>query len=385
MASVVLAVLLAVIMRSMQLGTYGKMVRDVVGTFSGYIQVHEKGYWDDKTINNTCIIPDSLKQRIRSIESVTGLLPRLESFALASQAERTRGVMVVGTVPSRENSMTGLAEKITKGTYLNDGDDGILVAEGLADFLKLDVGDTMVLLGQGYHGISAAGAYPVQGILHFASPELNRGFTYMDIGTAQNLFSTGNRVTSLVVNIDDRKNTASVTEKISGIIDTDIYEVMTWDEMLTELVQQIKGDNAGGLIMLGILYVIVGFGIFGTIMMMTTERKREFGMVNALGFTLSKISIMVCFETLFIAVVSAVTGIILSLPIVLYFYNNPIRLTGEAAKGMINFGVEPVMPFALEAGIFLSQTGLVLIMTTVAALYPLLVVKKLEPVSAMRS
>ncbi len=54
-------------------------------------------------------------------------------------------------------------------------------------------------------------------------------------------------------------------------------EVMTWKEMMPELVQAIEADSAGGILMLLILYIVIGFGIFGTIMMMTTERSREFG------------------------------------------------------------------------------------------------------------
>ena len=59
------------------------------------------------------------------------------------------------------------------------------------------------------------------------------------------------------------------------MIDDD-YEVMTWQEMNREMVQSIEADNVGGIIMLGILYIVIGFGVFGTIMMMTMERRKEF-------------------------------------------------------------------------------------------------------------
>lgn len=50
---------------------------------------------------------------------------------------------------------------------------------------------------------------------------------------------------------------------------------MTWDEMNREMVQAIESDNIGGIFMLGILYTVIGFGVFGTIMMMTMERKKN--------------------------------------------------------------------------------------------------------------
>ncbi len=58
------------------------------------------------------------------------------------------------------------------------------------------------------------------------------------------------------------------------------YEVMDWEELSPELVQSIEIDNASGIIMLGILYIVIAFGIFGTIMMMTAERVKEFGILN---------------------------------------------------------------------------------------------------------
>jgi len=385
MASIVLAVFLAVLMRSMQLGTYGKMIDDVVGTYSGYVQVHKKGYWDDQTINNTFSVTPELLDSLQRPEGVKGVLPRIESFALASYGERTRGSIVVGTDPEKEDALTGLRKRIFKGSYLSSGSGGALVAAGLADFLRIGVGDTLVLLGQGYHCVTAAGAYPIVGLIDFASPELNRGFVYLDVTHAQEFFGTGARVTSAVIDIDDRKSTKPVISELRSVLDTSDSEVMAWHEMQKELVQQIQGDNAGGLIMLGILYMIVGFGIFGTIMMMTTERKREFGMVNALGLTQKKLMILVMLETLFLGLLSTIGGIVIALPLLIYMHGNPIELTGEAARGMINFGVEPILPFSLEPHIFISQALLVLLLTSIAALYPLMVIKKLEPVSAMHS
>jgi len=53
--SVFFAIFLALLMRSMQLGSYDRMIESSVRNSTGYIQIHEKGYWDDKTINNTMI------------------------------------------------------------------------------------------------------------------------------------------------------------------------------------------------------------------------------------------------------------------------------------------------------------------------------------------
>ena len=47
-ASILIAIFLSLIMRSMQLGTYKGMIDNVVGSYTGYIQLHHKGYWDNR-------------------------------------------------------------------------------------------------------------------------------------------------------------------------------------------------------------------------------------------------------------------------------------------------------------------------------------------------
>ena len=384
MASIVCAIVLSIVMRSMQLGSYGKMIDNVVGTYTGHIQIHAKGYWDDKSINNTFAASDSLLSALATMNGVGFVVPRLESFALAAGRERSRGSFVVGIAPEKENSLTGLRKRLIDGDYLTANDNGALVAEGLAKFLMLGTGDSIVLLGQGYHGMSAAGALHIRGIVRFASPELNRSFVYLDLGAAQSLFSTGERLTSAVVEPRDRTATKATTRMLRSLLDESTYEVLTWRELLPELVQQIQGDNAGGIIMLAILYLVVAFGIFGTILMMTNERIREFGIVNAVGFSRGRLAVMAAIETAMLSLLSAITGSAVVLPIVLYFHAYPIRLTGEAARAMINFGVEPVLPFLLDWRLFLVQIVIVSAITAVTLLYPFYVLGTLKPVSAMR-
>ena len=66
-------------------------------------------------------------------------------------------------------------------------------------------------------------------------------------------------------------------------------KIMTWKETLPEIEQTITADSAGGLIMAFILYVIVVFGMFGTVLMMTEERKYEFGVLISIWYESSPV------------------------------------------------------------------------------------------------
>lgn len=383
-ASVFFAVIFALVTRSMQLGTYANMIRNAVSFYTGYLQVHEKGYWEDKSINNTFKYTETLEVEIVSEKNISSVTPRLESFALASSGNYTKGVMIVGTNPEKEAAFTKLDKKVIRGAYLTPGDKGLLVAENLASYLKVDVNDTVVLFGQGYHGITAAGEFPVKGITRFPSPEMNNLSIYMSLAEAQYYYDAPNMLTSLAIMLndpDDMKKTLNDLKEMIG----DEYEVMDWKEMMPDLVQEIQADNVGGMIMLGILYLIIAFGILGTIMMMTMERKKEFSVMVAVGLRKSKLTLMLFYETLIIGILGIISGAIGGFPIILYFYYHPIRLGGEMAEAMEKFNAEPIMPFALEPGYFINQGMVVILMALLAFIFPLIFISRFNIIKGMRN
>jgi ABC-type lipoprotein release transport system permease subunit len=382
--SIFTGVLFTALMTSMQYGSYDAMVDNVVKFYSGYMQIFTEEYNENKTINNTFELNESILNAVNSTPEITSYTSRLEYFTLASSDELTRGAVIIGVEPESENKVTGIRKWVNKGEYLQKGDEGVLVAVELAKYLKVDVGDSIVLYGQGYHGVMAAGIYPVKGILKFPSPELNKQFIYMDLLTAQTLFSAPNRLTSLVIMVEDHNELPPAAKQLRENIHSP-YLIKTWDELQPELVSMIEGDAAGGLFIKTILYMIITFGIFGTILMMISERKRELGVMIAIGMQRTKLSAILFFETLFMGLLGAVTGILASIPIVYTLYKNPVPLTGDAAKAMAEMGIEPLMYFSIDPDIFYVQALIVFIITAIIAIFPIYKSFTLKLTSALRS
>ncbi|HVZ96582.1 MAG TPA: FtsX-like permease family protein [Chitinophagaceae bacterium] len=371
LTSVLMAVVLAIAIRSVQLGAYGNMIGNAVRFSTGYIQVHQNGYWNDQSINNIMEWDSAVTDALRKDNNISLAIPRLESFALASSGAHTKGVAVVGIDPEKENQMTGLKAKISGGSYFtNSSGEGALVGDGLAKYLQLHPGDTIVLLGQGYHGTTAAGQFLVQGIFHYPVEQLNNAMVYLSIGDAQTLFAAPERITSVSLMLRDPKKMNSNTKELQKKLGKN-YEVMDWPSMNKSLVEEIKGDNAGGIIMLGILYLVVAFGVFGTILMMTMERKKEFSVMIAIGMHRAKLTMIMIFETIFIGLMGIITGCLLILPVIIYLYHHPIRITGKGADAYQQFGIEPLLPASLDPSIFLYQGLTVLAIAIVSVVYPL--------------
>lgn len=361
------------------------MIKNVVSSYTGHIQIHKKGYWEDKIINNT--FPENLKleNTVLKIQAVNNVVPRLESFALASYEEQTKGSIVIGINPVKENNMTKLSNKIIAGSYLSDKISGVLVSEKLASFLKLSVNDTLVLMGQGYHATTAAGKYPVCGIIRLNSPNLNNKVIYINLPLAQNLYSAPNMLSSLSILLKNSNDIKSVEKILTKQIDTDKFEIMSWKKITPELDQAIQSDNISGQFMLGILYMIVGFGVFGTIVMMTSERKKEFGVMVAVGMKKAKLEGILFYETILLGLAGVFTGLGASLPIIFYYSFHPIHISGETGKTFASFGFDPVIAFSTHLHFMISQIIIVILIVLIAYIYPLSRISKLDPVKSIRN
>jgi len=382
-ASVLFAIFLALLMRSMQLGEYAYMIESAVKNSTGYLQVHQAGYWEEKSIDNTLEYTDSMAEKIRMTENVSEIVPRLESFALVSSGKQTKGIAVIGTIPEIEEKVSGLKKRLVAGEYFDGNANGLLVAEGLANYLGIGVGDSLVLLGQGYHGVSAAAEIPVRGIIRFLQPDMNNQLIYMPLAQAQEFYTSPGRLTSISIMLDNPDQIGKTLDDLSAI-DPENLEVMTWKEMLRELVNYIEGDNISGLFMLSILYLVVGFGILGTVLMMTMERRREFGIMVAVGMKRYKLSLIIFIESVIIGITGVIAGVALSLPFITYFHYHPIRLTGDMAEAVMEYNMEPILPFALTPDFFVYQSIVVIILTLVAVLYPVTVISRLKVVNAIK-
>lgn len=382
-SAIFFAVILATVVSSLQKGVFDNLIKNVVGFYTGYIQVHHAGYWDEQILENSFEQNPIAEKSILKVPGVIGIAPRLESFALAASDQFTKGCMVIGISPLDEDKVTQLKAKITQGSYLQTTDKEVIIAEGLASRLRLQLNDTLILIGQGYHGATAAGKFKIKGILKFGSPDLNTKTVFMPLLLAQELYSAENALTSYVVSIDNPDRLDAIAGSIRKSLDKN-YEVMTWEEMMPNIVQHISTDKASMSIIIGILYLLISFGIFGTLLMMMVERKFEIGMLIAIGMKKVKLCFLLLAECILTTFTGCVLGLLISTPIVWYLKRNPISFGKDVAKVYEQFGFEPIFPATLNIDIFIRQALIVLIIGLVLSLYPVINIIRINPIKAMR-
>ncbi len=380
-SSIGFAVFFASFMQSMQLGSYQRMIDNSVRFYTGHLAIHQSDYWEEKILDNGFAHKSLMDLDIDQTKLDVGA-PRLTSFALASFKDKTKGVLINGVDPALEADLTYLDNKIKSGTYMTGK--GVLIGGGLSEYLKVGVGDTIVFISQGYHGVNAAGKYLVEGLLSFPVPELEQSAVYLPLPLAQDFFGAEEIITSYSMLVKDPKEINQLQVNLDEMTQGSELSIMNWEEMMPELIQGIELDYYGGLIMIYILYVVIGFGIFGTFLMMTKERTYEFGILVSIGMKKRQIQYMVALEILALAFFGVMLGLAASFPLTVYFFNNPIEFTGEAAKAYESFGYEPIIPFSLDPVVFYSQGIAILLISAFLGIYPMLAIKQLKIIKALK-
>jgi len=384
--SIFAALFLIILMRALQFGFYDNIIKTVVESYAGYVEIHADGYWDNQSLDNSMEVDQKLINDINSVEGVENIVQRLQTFSLISMGEKTKGGVINGVDISDEQKITDWNKKMVSGSF-DLGENEIIVGKGIAEYFDIRENDTLILYGQGYRGMMAAGKYPVKGVIDLKNPDLNKLGIFMTIESARNYVSSEEISTHIIIDKEQYYDEEKIVKDLSQILSKD-YEIMTWKQTLPEIEQTITADSAGGLIMAFILYIIVVFGMFGTVLMMTEERKYEFGVLISIGMSRIRLFGIILIETIILSMMGVLLAIILTYPISYYFNLNPINmaaLMGEGADQMMeDLGFSPLAPMSISWDIPLSHALVIFIFSLLISIYPAIKILNLNPVKSMK-
>ncbi len=370
-------------MQSVNRGSYEMMIDRSVSFSTGYIQLQDYRYNDESSLDNTFYYDKELRNRVRNADNrIEKILPRIQTFMLAANDESTRGAMVFGIDPEKEHRFNELRNYKSKGRFFNLDEEAAVLSEGLADRLQLTVGDTLALIGQGRFGMSASGLFEITGLIEHPIRELNNQSVFLPLQTAQHLLSADDHLTTLMIAPQRERQTEPVASSLQKEFEDSELVVYTWPELMPELLELMELDLAGPRFFTLILYIVIGFGFFGTILTMTMERLREFGVLLSVGMKRGKLASVVFLETLFISIIGVLTGMAGAWLILKAI--DPIVLTGDAANAVIDLGFEPILPMSFAADQFYNQGLLVFLIAMIVFLFPLIKILRLNILEAAR-
>jgi ABC-type lipoprotein release transport system permease subunit len=387
--AVAFSAMLLVFMLSVQFGSYETMINAAVKVHTGHLQIQHRNYHDNKDIRLTVDATQELTDILEETPAIAAFTFRASAFALVSSARRTYGAWVMGIDPIREASVSTISSLIRQGGYLMDGkEDKALVGELLAENLKVDIGDELVLLGQGKDGSVAAGIARVAGIFSSGQDAFDRVTIQISLPLFQNIFSMPNSVHAVVVLADSLKKIAplkvTLAKALVQLNNSPDLLVYDWSDLMPGLVQAIKMDLFSGFVFYIILIIVVAFSILNTFLMAVFERTREFGVLLAIGTTPGRLVKLLLLESSGTTLLGIIVGAIAGSLVTWYFQVHGIAISGTS-EIMRHFGLpERIYPQLSLLSVSIGN-GLVLLITMLAALYPTWKVRRLHPAEAMLS
>jgi ABC-type lipoprotein release transport system permease subunit len=385
LTSIALAGMTTIFILSLQLGAYGTMKENVLHLIDGFAQIQPDGYAADPDLRKTIADPATVMGELADLPAVSGTAPRAMSYVILSQDQRSYGAAVIGVDPQREMKVSNLATTITKGQYLVPHDtNAVVIGAGLARNLKLHTGSKVTMLGAARDGSIAADVLTVRGIFATGSPEIDRQVIEMPLARFQNDFALGKSVNTIAVVGRHLSAINAALPQLAATARKNHLALRDWTELEPALHDVILLDMSFSVLLYVSLIVIVVFIILNTLLMSVLERTREFGMLLALGMRADQIGRMVWLELLFLAGTGSAIGIGLGMALTSYFVRHGIAFAGAEAL-FKQWHMPSTLYPQLTSLSALGGPVAIALAIAIAGIVPYLRIKRLKPVSAMRS
>jgi ABC-type lipoprotein release transport system permease subunit len=363
-------------------GTYSYIINMFTSDRLGQIQIHKAGYLDEPSIYDRVGDYSRIGDAVQSVAGVRAWAPRVYAAGLVSLGDKTAGVRLTGMDRELEEKATGFNRKVVEGSPLSNAPEEALLGKGLKRILGADVGDEIVLLTQAADGSMANDVFRVAGIVDVGDETSNRLGLYLNLPNAQDFLVIGGDVHEIIVLVDDLRKVEGVAASIRAKLKNPELEVLPWQEFARPFYEAMKADQQGMWIMLGIIILIVAVGVLNTVLMSVLERRREYGLLKAVGTRPAAISGLVLVELLDIVIASIALGGILSVGVnwILSIYGVPIPMS--VSYGGIEFDR---MYTEINARSLYIPAVTVALSAMLVGIFPAFNAAKTEPARAMRT
>jgi putative ABC transport system permease protein len=252
--------------------------------------------------------------------------------------------------------------------------DVAVLGQGLAQFLNLSLGDSVILQARSPNEMNNV-SLMVVGIYETGQNLIDRGL-YVERDTILNLTNSSGTVTSILVKVNDPNNVGLVSDEISGLFPE--TRVVTASSLVSSA-SQLLNTLTLFFTTIGLVALIAGsFGVINTMLISVFERTREIGTMKAIGAKQSTVLRLFIYEAVFIGVLGGIIGLILGGGASIVLADLPGRLLSSGGR---LGGLSPVLTVENLALSFLLGLGTGII----AGLYPAWRASRMRTVEALRN
>ncbi|BCE02621.1 ABC transporter permease [Marinicellulosiphila megalodicopiae] len=371
---------------SLQDGSYHVVLENITQTKSGHLQIVQNEYLDNKKIDRTVEVNETLIDSIEQNALINAYTSRIESAALAYADENTAMAPILGIDPEKEKAFLDYSLEVVEGEYFSDAftPDGYaqaMIGATLAKQLKLKVGGEIILIGQGADGSTANDIYIVSAIVG-SSKDSFASKVILPLMHAQIFLSLPDQAHSVLMLMDDyRMAQDSLSDFKNEILLPSNTELVSWQTIEKEFFDLMTADKQGASITILVVVLMVGIGVLNTILMSTMERRGEFGLLIAMGTLPVRVFSLILVEVFLLVCFACLIALMIVFPLNLWFSHTGFALATPIEMSGINMSH---MKGVNEAYIYYVP-GLTLVLTSmIIAIFPAIKSAKTLPAVALK-
>ncbi len=379
--SVIVGLVAIVLTDGLSNGMIGQMLFNQINLNIAHIQIHKKGFSNDKTVKN--FIPDYNK-----VESVLNNNPSIKTYSrrvivegVLSSANNSSAVNIYGIHPDEEAHVSVIKRSIIEGAYPASGKREIAIGKKLADNLGVGIGDKVVAMTNTLNGDIGTDVFRVIGIFTTASSDFDKTVVYLPVRTVQEMLNFGDRYNEFAILTINYEKVAAVQKDLEKKLGND-YEVLTYRDLLPMLIYQIDLYKETFIILDLIIGLALIFGIINVMQMSVFERINEFGVLMSIGMRNSKLFGMIVIEGFIIGIIGTILGMAAGILVDIPLSHTGINL-GFFSAGMESFGIGNIIYPVLSISNLINTVIFIPFIAAAGALYPAYRAIKLEPVYAL--
>jgi lipoprotein-releasing system permease protein len=330
-------------------------------------------------------------ERVSKIIGIRRAVPLVEGQAFASSAYNGSGVLVRGVRPEDLGKIEAVSGNLRQGSLKDFGQgSGVVIGKRLAEHLALQVGDTITLAtpkgAQGPFGVvPRIKGYQVDGIFELGMSEFDATFVFMPLEEAQAYFNRENDVTVIEVFLDNADRVDEARYAIEMAVERPVI-LTDWRQRNRTFFAALEVERNVMFIILTLIVLVAALNIVSGLIMLVKDKSEDIAILRTMGATSGAVMRVFLITGASIGIVGTIAGFVLGL----VFASN-IQSIQEFVSWMLNRQLwDPTLrflsqiPSEIDPGEVTAVTGMAIVLSLLATLYPSFRAARLDPVQALR-
>ncbi|MEA5000658.1 MAG: ABC transporter permease [Endomicrobiaceae bacterium] len=320
---------------------------------------------------------------LRGVQYIKSMSPYIFGQSIIKKQGYTTGTgaLIKGIDYKAEDSMIDIKDKLLPDSLIEKNTiskNGIILGSEIAKSINVNVGEYVItMFPSQLSSIPKMKKFQVEAIFHSGMYEYDTSLAYVDIKTADDMFSFEGGVSGIAVMTSDFEKAVDYARDLQIKLSYP-YKTKSWIEMNNNLFSALKLEKIMMFIILALIIIVASFNIISNTLLLSVEKSKEVGILSAMGFSKFSISKIFFYEGVIVSSVGTVFGLITGLLISYGLKNFEIF---KLPKGVYYVDKLPVMIIPSDI-IYVCLCAFVI--TILSGLYPAYQVAKLEPLEAIK-